>query len=65
MAYPQGRLLAVRNSTGYILTPDDWSRLSAALPVDAEALTREDAEDWCARQGWDLELLDAVPLGAA
>jgi hypothetical protein len=24
-------------------------------------LTREDAEDWCERQGWELELLDAVP----
>ena len=33
MAYPDGRLLAVRNSTAHILTPDGWSRLSAAIPA--------------------------------
>ena len=32
-----------------------------AAPPNAEPLSREDAEDWCERQGWELELLDAVP----
>jgi hypothetical protein len=66
MAYPEGRLLAVAESTPYVTTlyvlaPDGWSHLSGATPPHADPLTREDAEDWCERQGWDLELPDAVP----
>lgn len=61
MAYPDGRLLALRDGLLYVLAPDGWSRLGPAVPEDAEPLVREDAEDWCEHQGWDLELLDAVP----
>lgn len=65
MAYPEGRLLAVWDREVLVLAPDGWSRLPADVPPDAEPLTREDAEDWCERQGWDLELLDAVPRQVA
>jgi hypothetical protein len=69
MAFPEGRLLAVADPTGspapFVLAPDGWSPLSAPVPANAEPLTREDAEDWCERQGWDLELLDSVPRQVA
>jgi hypothetical protein len=65
MAYPEGRLLAVRESVRHVLTPDGWAPLSAPVPAGAETLTRQDAEDWCERQGWDLELLNDVPRDAA
>jgi hypothetical protein len=65
MAYPEGRLLAVVETVLYVLAPDGWSHLSAATPPHADPLTREDAEDWCERQGWDLELLDTVPRQVA
>jgi hypothetical protein len=61
MAYSDGRLLAVRDGVVYVLAPDGWSTLGTAPLPNAEPLTREDAEDWCERQGWDLELLDSVP----
>jgi hypothetical protein len=65
MAYPEGRLLAVRDALLYVLAPDGWSKLGTATPASAQPLTREEAEDWCERQGWDLELLDAVPRQVA
>lgn len=65
MAYPEGRLLAVRDRELYVLAADGWSRVTADMPSNAAPLTREEAEDWCERQGWDLELLDAVPRSAA
>ena len=65
MAYSEGRLLAVTDEGLYVLAPDGWSHLSATAPAHAERLTREDAEDWCERQGWDLELLDSVPRQVA
>jgi hypothetical protein len=65
MAYPEGRLLALRDGVLYVLGPDGWSKVGATTPATAEPLTREDAEDWCERQGWDLELLDAVPRQVA
>lgn len=61
MAYPEGRLLALRDGVVYVLAPDGWSKLGPDTPRGAGPLAREDAEDWCERQGWDLELLDAVP----
>lgn len=61
MAYAAGRLLAVTDVGLYVLAPDGWSHLSAPTPRHADRLSRADAEDWCERQGWDLELLDAVP----
>jgi hypothetical protein len=64
MAFPEGRLLAVRETALYVLAPDGWSKLATAVPPHADPLTREAAEDWCEGQGWDLELLDAVPRQA-
>jgi hypothetical protein len=61
MAFPGGRLLAIRDAALYVLAPDGWSTLTAVIPPHADPLTRQDAEDWCEHQGWDLELLDAVP----
>lgn len=65
MAYPDGRLLAVRDADLFVLTPAGWSKLSADIPANAVPLTRPDAEDWCERQGWDLALLDTVPRQVA
>jgi len=61
MAFPDGRLLAVRDTQVYLLAPDGWTRLGAPRTRSAEPLDREAAEDWCEREGWDLHLLDAVP----
>lgn len=65
MAYPEGRLVALRDALLYVLAPDGWSKLGTVIPPNAGPLTREEAEDWCERQGWDLELLDAVPRQVA
>lgn len=65
MAYSEGRLLALRDGVLYVLAPDGWSKLGTATPPNAEPLTHEEAEDWCEQQGWDLELLDAVPRQVA
>jgi hypothetical protein len=61
MAFPQGRLLALRAGRLHVLAPDGWVRLGRERPSGAEWLSREDAEDWCQRQGWDLEFLNLVP----
>jgi hypothetical protein len=61
MAYPEGRLLALRGGSLHVLAPDGWARLGQAVPSTAACLSREDAEDWCEQQGWDLELLNSVP----
>ena len=65
MAYPEGRLVAVRDALLYVLAPDGWSSWARPPHPTPDPLTREEAEDWCERQGWDLELLDAVPRQAA
>lgn len=61
MAYPDGRLLALRDGRLHVLAPDGWSRLGQGRPPGTEWLNRQDAEDWCEQQGWDLGLLDTVP----
>ncbi|MDQ3403680.1 MAG: hypothetical protein M3548_09830 [Actinomycetota bacterium] len=61
MAFPEGRLLAHRDTGLYVLAPDGWTALGGPRPAAAVWLTREAAEDWCEREGWDLHLLDAVP----
>lgn len=61
MAYPEGRLLALRAGSLHVLAADGWSRLGQAPPPQVAGLSREEAEDWCEQQGWDLELLDSVP----
>lgn len=62
MAFPDGRLLALRAGLLHVLAPDGWTKLSQARPDGAAWLRREEAEDWCERQGWDLHLLDDVPV---
>jgi hypothetical protein len=61
MAFPEGRLLAMREAQLHVLAPDGWTRLAGTRPTGATTLTRQDAEDWCEREGWDLHLLDQVP----
>jgi hypothetical protein len=61
MAFPEGRLLALREAQLYVLAPDGWTRLGETRPSAATPITRPDAEDWCEREGWELHLLDEVP----
>lgn len=61
MAYPDGRLLAIRDGGLHALAPDGWIAIGRTLPVGAAPMTREEAEDWCESAGWDLHLLDEVP----
>jgi len=63
MAFTDGRLLALREGQLYVLAPDGWARLRAQRPPGTSWLSREEAEDWCEREGWDLHLLDTVPPG--
>ncbi|MGQ0836993.1 hypothetical protein [Actinokineospora sp.] len=65
MAFPDGRLLALRDGRLHVLAPDGWTRLAYPRPPAAVWLTREAAEDWCEREGWDLHLLDDVPAADA
>lgn len=69
MAFPDGRLLAVAefgpSVALFVLAPDGWSTLATAVPPGAHPLTREDAQDWCEREGWDPALLDEVPRQVA
>jgi hypothetical protein len=61
MAYPHGRLVAARSDVGYVLAPDGWIRLGAIPRSHGAPLTRQEAQDWCERHGWDARLLDALP----
>ncbi|WP_242613295.1 hypothetical protein [Herbihabitans rhizosphaerae] len=61
MAFPEGRLLALRESRMHVLAADGWTAIGAGRPHGALWLSREEAEDWCEREGWDLHLLDHVP----
>ncbi|HEV2778174.1 MAG TPA: hypothetical protein VGX25_02115 [Actinophytocola sp.] len=61
MAFPAGRLLALREGQLHVLAPDGWTRLGGDRPIGATPVSREEAEDWCEREGWDLHLLDQVP----
>ena len=61
MAFPHGRLIASRDGVNYVLAPDGWDHLGRQRPKHAEVVSREEAEDWCEREGWDLHLLDEVP----
>ncbi|WP_246476860.1 hypothetical protein [Actinokineospora xionganensis] len=62
MAFMEGRLLALREGVVYVLAPDGWARLGRERPSTAVWIEREAAEDWCEAEGWDLHLLDAVPV---
>jgi hypothetical protein len=61
MAFPEGRLLALREGSLHVLAPDGWTRLRTERPRGSTWVTREAAEDWCERQGWPLHLLNEVP----
>ncbi|KOV89849.1 hypothetical protein ADL03_02995 [Nocardia sp. NRRL S-836] len=61
MAFPHGRLIASRDGVNFVLAPDGWDHLAGQRPRHAVAVSREEAEDWCEREGWDLHLLDEVP----
>lgn len=64
MAFPHGRLIAARDGAHFVLAPDGWDRLPGPRPRHAAVLSREEAEDWCENEGWDLNLLDAVPASS-
>ncbi|HUQ60392.1 hypothetical protein [Lentzea sp.] len=61
MAFPHGRLIATRDGASYVLAPDGWDHLPGPRPRHATSVSREEAEDWCESEGWDLNLLDEVP----
>jgi len=61
MAFPEGRLLALREGQLHVLAPDGWTRLRTERPPGSTWLTREDAADWCEQEGWPLHLLNEVP----
>ncbi|GLY51968.1 hypothetical protein Lesp01_56240 [Lentzea sp. NBRC 102530] len=61
MAFPHGRLIASRDGVNFVLAPDGWDHLAGPRPRHAMLVSREDAEDWCEREGWNLDLLDEVP----
>ncbi|MCP2300758.1 hypothetical protein [Actinokineospora globicatena] len=61
MAYPGGRLLALRGTDVHVLAPDGWIHLGHTTPAGATWLTRDLAEQWCAESGTAPEVLDAVP----
>ncbi|WP_245614422.1 hypothetical protein [Actinokineospora inagensis] len=61
MAYPAGRLLALRDGRHHVLAPDGWIAIGTATPPTATRLTRPDAVRWCAREGISAAVLDEVP----
>ena len=61
MAFPEGRLLALHAGRLHVLAPDGWTQLRMERPRGSTWLTREEAEDWCEREGWPLNLLNTVP----
>ena len=60
MAFPHGRLLALRGEALHVLAPDGWDRV-ARTAAGARSISRAEAEAWCASEGWKSELLDEVP----
>ncbi|MEU4800937.1 hypothetical protein [Actinosynnema sp. NPDC023587] len=60
MAFPRGRLLAVRGGRLNVLAPDGWDTVGGRAD-HATPITRAEAEDWCEHEGWPVESLDAVP----
>ena len=60
MAFPDGRLIARKQRQLYLLAPDGWARLGADRAIDAKPLTREEAEDWCEREGIDWQSFEQL-----
>ncbi|MCP2169238.1 hypothetical protein [Goodfellowiella coeruleoviolacea] len=65
MAFPEGRLLAVRRGRCYVLAPDGWTPLGTGTPAETSPLTRAEAEDWVERQGYAWERFERFPDDAA
>lgn len=61
MAFPEGRLLAVRGGRCYLLAPDGWTALGSAAPAGASPLSRAEAEDWLDRHGYDRGHVERLP----
>ncbi|MFD1146420.1 hypothetical protein [Saccharothrix hoggarensis] len=61
MAFPRGRLLAVRGGRLELLAPDGWEVVGGARPEGARPISRAEAAGWCRFEGFDEALLDAVP----
>lgn len=62
MAFPRGRLLAVRGGRLHVLAPDGWDVLGGTRPESARPISRGEAADWCRFEGFDEAVLDAVPV---
>ncbi|ONI90556.1 hypothetical protein ALI22I_12185 [Saccharothrix sp. ALI-22-I] len=62
MAFPRGRLLAVRGGRLHVLAPDGWDVVSGPRPEGARPISRGEAADWCRFEGFDDAVLDAVPV---
>ncbi|TQM81409.1 hypothetical protein FHX81_3774 [Saccharothrix saharensis] len=62
MAFPRGRLLAVRGGKLWVLAPDGWDPVGGPRPEGARPISREDAVRWCRFEGFGPDVLDAVPL---
>ncbi|ACU34485.1 hypothetical protein Amir_0518 [Actinosynnema mirum DSM 43827] len=61
MAFPAGRLMAVRGGRLSVLAPDGWRPVPGRRPDGARPVSREGAAEWCAREGRDAGVLDVVP----
>ncbi|GAA3847647.1 hypothetical protein GCM10022243_12200 [Saccharothrix violaceirubra] len=61
MAFPRGRLLAVRGGRLYVLAPDGWDPVGGVRPEGARPMSRAEAGQWCGFEGRDTAVLDAVP----
>ena len=46
MAFPRGRLLAVRGGKLWVLAPDGWDPVGGPRPEGARPISREDAVRW-------------------
>lgn len=61
MAFPRGRLLALRGGELHVLAPDGWDRVGRTA-AGARSISRGEAEELCSGEGWDVGLLDLVPV---
>lgn len=62
MAFPRGRLMAVRGGRLHVLAPDGWDAVAGTRPEFAEPIDRDEAVAWCRYEGVGEEVLDAVPV---
>jgi hypothetical protein len=60
MAFPHGRLLALRAGSLHVLATDGWDRVGRTA-TGARSISRAEAEAWCETEGWAPVLLDQVP----